>query len=104
MLVLGMQLAVISRKKVAYRYVAAVSVIRIIISPLLAVGILYFLPVNDTVKQVAIILAAMPTAANTTMLALQFNTEPDLVSFTTLVTTLISIISIPLVLFFLGIS
>ncbi|SDN30300.1 hypothetical protein SAMN05518871_104210 [Psychrobacillus sp. OK028] len=104
MLVLGMQLAVISRKKVAYRYVAVVSVIRIIVSPLLAVGILYFLPVNDTVKQVAIILAAMPTAANTTMLALQFNTEPDLVSFTTLVTTLVSIISIPLVLFFLGIS
>nr|WP_320415341.1 AEC family transporter [Psychrobacillus antarcticus] len=103
MLVLGMQLAVISRNRVAYRYVAAVSVIRIIISPLLAVGILYFLPVNDTVKQVAIILAAMPTAANTTMLALQFNTEPDLVSFTTLITTLISIVSIPLVLFFLGV-
>ena len=99
-----MQLAVISRKKVAYRYVAAVSVIRIIVSPQPAVGILYFLPVNDTVKQVAIILAAMPTAANTTMLALQFNTEPDLVSFTTLVTTLVSIFSIPLVLFFLGIS
>lgn len=103
MLVLGMQLAVISKKQVAYRYVTAVSIIRMVVSPLLAAGILYFMPVNDLIKQVAILLAAMPTAANTTMLALQFDTEPDLVSFTTLVTTIISIFTIPIVLYFLGV-
>lgn len=103
MLVLGMQLAVISRKKVAYRFVSAVTVIRMVVSPLLAVVIVYFMPLNDLIKTVFIIQAAMPTAANTTLLALQFGTEPDLVSFTTFVTTLISIISIPLVLFFLGV-
>lgn len=103
MLVLGMQLAAISRKRVAYRYVSAVSMIRMIASPLIAVGILYFMPVNDLLKSVIIVQASMPAAANTTMLALQFGTEPDLVSFTTFFTTLISIITIPVVLFFLGV-
>ncbi len=103
MLVLGMQLAAISRKRVAYRYVSAVSIIRMIASPLIAVGILYFMPVNDLLKAVIIVQASMPAAANTTMLALQFGTEPDLVSFTTFFTTLISIITIPVVLFFLGV-
>lgn len=103
MLVLGMQLAAISRKRVAYRYVSAVSIIRMAVSPLIAAGILYFMPVNDLLKAVIIVQASMPAAANTTMLALQFGTEPDLVSFTTFITTLISILTIPLVLFFLGV-
>ncbi|OLN23011.1 hypothetical protein BTO30_06435 [Domibacillus antri] len=103
MLVLGMQLAVITTKQVAYRYVSSVAVIRMIVSPLLAMGILSLIPVNDVLKDVMILLAAMPAAANSTMLAIQFGTEPDLVSFTTLVTTLISILTIPLVLFLLGV-
>lgn len=103
MLVLGMQLAAISRKRVVYRYVSAVTVIRMVLSPLIAFGILYFMPVSDLLKAVIILQAAMPAAANTTMFALQFDTEPDLVSFTTFITTLISIITIPLVLLFLGV-
>jgi len=102
MLVLGMQLAAISRKRVAYRYVSAVTVIRMVLSPVIAAGILYFMPVSDMLKAVIILQAAMPAAANTTMFALQFGTEPDLVSFTTFITTLISIITIPIVLFYLG--
>lgn len=103
MLVLGMQLAVIATKRVAYQYVNAVAVIRMAVSPLLAVAIVSFLPVNDLLKDVMILLAAMPAAANTTMFAIQFGTEPDLVSFTTLITTLLSILTIPLVLFLIGI-
>lgn len=103
MLVLGMQLAAIARKKVAYRYVSAVTVIRMVLSPLIAASILYFMPINDLLKAVMIVQSAMPAAANTTMFALQFGTEPDLVSFTTFITTLISIVTIPLVLFFLGV-
>lgn len=43
MLVLGMQLAVITRKKVAYRYVTAVTVIRMVASPVVAMLIIIFL-------------------------------------------------------------
>ncbi|GEK33591.1 AEC family transporter [Kurthia sibirica] len=103
MLILGMQLAVISRKKVNYTAMATTTSIRMIISPLLAAAILFFMPLPTIVKSVLILQAAMPAAANTTMLALQFNTKPDLVSFTTFITTAISIFSIPIVLFFLGV-
>ncbi len=103
MLVLGMQLAVITRKRVAYRYVTSVTFIRMIVSPILAAIILSFLPISTLLKSVLIIQASMPAAANTTMFAIQFGTEPDLVSFTTLVTTIISIVTIPIVLFSLGI-
>lgn len=103
MLILGMQLAVISRKKVNYTAMGATTVIRIVLSPLIATAILAFMPLPTVVKSVLILQAAMPAAANTTMLALQFNTKPDLVSFTTLVTTVLSVISIPIVLYFLGV-
>jgi len=103
MLVLGMQLASISRKKVAYRYVSAVTFIRMVMSPIIAVAILYFMPINDLLKAVIILQSAMPAAANTTMFALQFDTEPDLVSFTTFITTIISILTIPIVLYYLGV-
>lgn len=103
MLVLGMQLAAMSRKRVNYKMVGATTIIRIVLSPVIAAAILYFMPLDPLIKSVLILQSAMPAAANTTMLALQFDTEPDLVSFTTFVTTVISIISIPIVLFFLGV-
>ena len=59
------------------------------------------MPVNDMIKNVYILLAAMPIAANTTLLAVQFNVKPDLTSFTTLVTTLLSLVTIPLTLLFI---
>ena len=103
MLVLGMQLAVITRKRVAYRYVTSVTFIRMFVSPILAVVIVSFMPISTLLKSVLIIQASMPAAANTTMFAIQFGTEPDLVSFTTLVTTILSLVTIPIVLFSLGI-
>lgn len=103
MLILGMQLAVIVRKKVPYRYVSIVTGIRMVASPIVAVVILMFFPVSDLLKHVLILQAAMPAAANTTILALQFGTEPDLVSFTTFITTMLSILTIPIGLIFLGI-
>lgn len=103
MLVLGMQLAVITRKRVAYRYVTAVTIIRMVVSPAIAMLIVLFLPVSDMLRTVMIIQASMPAAANTTMFALQFGTEPDLVSFTTFVTTMISILTIPVILLLLGV-
>ena len=103
MLVLGMQLAVIANKRVAYRYVTAVTFIRMVVSPILATVIVSFMPISSLLKSVLIIQAAMPAAANTTMFAIQFGTEPDLVSFTTLITTILSLITIPIVLFCIGV-
>ncbi|WP_428907986.1 AEC family transporter [Niallia sp. Krafla_26] len=101
MLILGMQLAEIKPQKFELKYVNSVTIFRMLISPLLAVVLVSFMPVNDMIKNVFILLAAMPIAANTTLLAVQFNVKPDLTSFMTLVTTLISLITIPLTIFFI---
>ncbi|WP_338453099.1 AEC family transporter [Niallia oryzisoli] len=101
MLILGMQLAEIKSAKFDLKYVNSVTIIRMILSPIIAVILVSFMPVNDLIHKVFILLAAMPIAANTTMLAVQFNVKPDLLSFTTLVTTLISLLTIPITIFFI---
>ncbi|MDM5333928.1 AEC family transporter [Ureibacillus composti] len=102
MLLLGMQLAEIQSQKFEIKYLSPVIVVRMIASPLIAALLVSFMPVNDMIKNVFVLLAAMPVAANTTMLAVQFNTKPNLLSFITLITTVISLITIPLTLYFLG--
>ncbi|MFD1780086.1 AEC family transporter [Fredinandcohnia salidurans] len=102
MLILGMQLAEIKPQKFNIKYVSSITLLRMVVSPLLAVALVQIMPVSELIKHVFILLAAMPVAANTTMLAVQFDCKPDLISFTTLVTTLLSLISIPFVIFLLG--
>lgn len=102
MLILGMQLAEIQSSKFALKYIHSITIIRMIVSPVLAFFFVSVMPVDDLIKKVFILLAAMPVAANTTMLAVQFNVKPDLTSFTTLITTLASLITIPLTLYVIG--
>ena len=101
MLILGMQLAEIKSNKFQLKYVNTVTFIRMILSPLVAILLVSFMPVNDMIHKVFILLAVMPIAANTTMIASQFDVKPDFVSFTTLVTTLISLVTIPITLYFI---
>ncbi|MGD7023896.1 AEC family transporter [Rossellomorea vietnamensis] len=102
MLVLGMQLASISKKNVELKELSGVIFIRLVISPVIAYAITVMLSLDTLLASVLIVLAAMPTAANTTMFAVQFDTEPDLVSFSTLVTTSMSIITVPLMVMLLS--
>ncbi|WP_411842761.1 AEC family transporter [Salinicoccus sp. HZC-1] len=103
MLILGMQLAQIKKENFELKNINAVIAIRMIISPVVAMGLVLFMPVGETMKMVFIILNAMPVAANSTMLAVQFNVKPNLVSFSTLVTTLLSLLTIPLFLYLVGV-
>lgn len=96
MLVLGMQLAKISLKQVEKEKITYAIVIKLAIAPLVAYIITLFLPVDTLLKQLMIIMAAMPSAANTTMYAIQFNTKPEFVSTSTLITTVLSLISLPI--------
>lgn len=47
---------------------------------------------------VLIIISAMPTAATTTMYAIEFDTEPELVSTITFISTVVSIVTITVLL------
>ncbi|WP_017549745.1 AEC family transporter [Salinicoccus carnicancri] len=103
MLILGMQLAEIRKENFELRNINAVVLIRMVVSPIVAMVLVMFMPVDETMKMVFIILNAMPVAANSTMLAVQFNVKPNLVSFSTLVTTLLSLLTIPFFLYLIGI-
>lgn len=103
MLILGMQLAEIRKENFELRNINAVVLIRMVVSPIAAMVLVMFMPVDETMKMVFIILNAMPVAANSTMLAVQFNVKPNLVSFSTLVTTLLSLLTIPFFLYLIGI-
>lgn len=98
MIVLGMQLAQIRIRKMKWGKVSVGVIVRLIISPILAFLITGFLPFNPLLRNVLIVLSAMPSAATTTMLSLKFDTEPELVSSTTLISTLLSTVTLSILL------
>ncbi|UOQ94450.1 AEC family transporter [Halobacillus shinanisalinarum] len=98
MILLGMQLANITVKSLDWGKISYAATLRLVGSPLIAWGLTVLLPMSDLMANVLIISAAMPSAATTTMYAVQFDSKPDLVSSITLITTIISVVTIPLVL------
>ncbi|MFG6147941.1 AEC family transporter [Halobacillus sp. B23F22_1] len=98
MILLGMQLANITVKNLDWGKLSYAASLRLAGSPLIAWGLTTILPMSDLMANVLIISAAMPSAATTTMYAVQFDSKPELVSSITLITTLLSVITIPIVL------
>jgi predicted permease len=97
MLVLGMQL----ERAVAPehpRLVALAAVLSLIVSPLLALGLVSLLGMSGAARQAALIQASMPTAVVTTILALEFDVVPSFVTSVVFVTTLISPLTVTLLI------
>jgi predicted permease len=57
---------------------------------------------TGVMRSVVILDSAMPSAANTSILAMKYNNEPELVSSVVFVTTVASLLIIPFLLFLLG--
>lgn len=96
MIVLGIQLSTIAFREISFKLVGAIVFIRLMISPLIMLGLVYLVGIEGSLLgNVLVIISAMPTAANTTMFAVQFDIIPDLVSATTLISTILSLISLP---------
>lgn len=104
MIILGMQLATISPAHIDISRVAVTSIIKLVVSPVIAYGLIVWIPVEPLVKQIFILTAGMPTAANATMLAVQFNADPKFVSGVTFITTLLSIPTVALMLYLVEIG
>ncbi|WP_163538510.1 AEC family transporter [Gracilibacillus sp. YIM 98692] len=98
MIVLGMQLAQIRLGDIEVGRLSVAVGFRLILAPVIAFLITLPLPLDEMVKDILILMAAMPTAANTTMYALQFNATPGFVSSATLVSTILSIVTLPILL------
>ena len=103
MVVIGLRLADMSFKGMAkdkemYVFLA----LRHVILPLLSLGIVklvgLFLPLDPAVEMVTVILAAAPAATSATMFAEKFDCDAIYVSRLVTVSTLVSIVTIPLLL------
>ncbi|WP_173915439.1 AEC family transporter [Halobacillus sp. Marseille-Q1614] len=99
MITLGMQLANIKLDVLDVNKVSAALIIKLIVAPIIATFIVWGLPVDELVKQIMIIMAATPTAANTTMYAIQYQTDAHTVTSATLATTVVSLFTIPVVIY-----
>ncbi|WLD94414.1 AEC family transporter [Alkalihalobacillus sp. AL-G] len=102
MIVLGIQLSKIKFRGIPFKSVGFTVLFRLLLSPIITIGIVYMLGIDHTVLGTTmVLLAAMPTAANTTIFAVQFEVEPNFVSSTTLIGTVLSIVTLPIWFFFL---
>lgn len=98
MIMLGMQLGSVMRKKPNWQVVISGVVLKMFIAPILAFIFVLFANVDPLVGTVLIIISAMPTAATTTMYAIEFDTEPELVSTITLFSTVLSVVTLSILL------
>lgn len=98
MIVLGTQLGSITGIKLDWQVITSSVLLKMIIAPLFAAGFVYFLDINPLIGAILIIISAMPPAATTTMYAIEFDTEPELVSSITFISTVTSILTITILL------
>lgn len=98
MVLLGMQLGSIVSMKQNLQVILSGVVLKMFIAPLFAFLFISLFTVDPLIALVLIIISAMPTAATTTMYAIEFDTEPELVSSITFISTAVSIVSLSVLL------
>ena len=100
LLILGMQLR--RRKPLgSFGPLGTATALRLVASIPIAFGVAYLLGLTDLALRVGIMQAAMPTAVNTTILALEFDTWPHFVSNVVVATTVGSLITLTVLVVFL---
>lgn len=91
MLIIGMILARIKPEQFLDKSVLLFSAHRLIILPAIVYGICLLLPVSPTARAVSVLLAAMPVAINTSILAERYNGDSVYTTKLIVVSTLLSI-------------
>jgi len=100
MMVLGMQLERAGKLEKPL-WVGLATVLTLVVSPLLAFGLVNVLDLSGAARQAAMIEASMPTAVVTTILALEYEVMPSFVTSVVFVSTLLSPITVTLLIAFL---
>ena len=98
LLALGMQLSSLTLNSIRKKELWLAIAIKMFASPTLGVIIALLLPVDPLIRTVLMVISFMPTAANTTLFAVRFNVEPELVASSAFVSTLLSTVTLPIVL------
>ncbi|MEW6697882.1 MAG: AEC family transporter [Bacillota bacterium] len=99
LILLGMSLAKITVQRKALAFVSLATFMKLVAYPLVGLAILeFFFPLDSLAAKIMLLCAATPTAATTTLLAVQFDTKPELVSTVTFTTTAASLLTVSFVL------
>lgn len=98
MVVVGSMLAEVEWKTVFDREVLLVSVIRLVVLPVLVGIVLKFLPLDQTAAGVSLILTSMPAGTTTALMAGQYGADAKFGSKCVFVTTVLSLITVPLMM------
>ena len=97
MFVIGTRLANVSFKKMVLNKNAYItSIFKLVVMSLVSMLLVVFLPVSQTVKYTVFFLLSMPSATNTVLYATRFNKDADEASVYVLTTTILCILTIPL--------
>lgn len=100
MLIIGSSLAAIPFREVFREIrIYPITVMRLIIVPILTWLVLRMFITNQLMLGVLVVLSGMPTATNATMLSLEYGANEKYASTTVFVTTLLSVATIPLLVF-----
>ncbi|AFZ49359.1 AEC family transporter [Dactylococcopsis salina] len=99
LIILGMQLA--STRFTVGKYQLFASVLRLIIAPAIALFVGIMLNLTGLDLKVLVLQTAMPAAVNTVLMVGEFGGEPDRAAKTVVVSTVLSFISLPAVLWIL---
>ncbi|MBE6485894.1 MAG: AEC family transporter [Methanosphaera stadtmanae] len=75
-----------------------ISIVRLLIAPILLYILLLHFGFDGLILQVSVLEAAMPTAMNTLVLAITYDLDVDLVSSVIFVTTILSVLTLPLII------
>lgn len=98
LLIIGSSLSHIPlRDMLGNRFVYSVTVLRLFVNPLLVGFALRLLGIDPFVCQVAMVLSAMPAATNGILFCLQYGKDERVMTQGLFLTTLFSVVSIPLV-------
>ena len=74
-------------------------VLRLIVGPIIALGIILLFKVDGIVAQALLIGSAMPTSVNSAVIAQEYNNHPDLAAQIVLFSTLISAFTVSMVIY-----
>jgi predicted permease len=98
---LGLELARAKLSDYEWRVFVATGV-RLLVAPLVAIGLAYVVGMQGLTRSVSIIEESMPTAVMASLIATEFHTRPDFVTSVIVLSTLGSTVTLTLLLLFLG--
>jgi malate permease and related proteins len=101
LLVLGMQMADMTGLA-GVRLAVPATLMRLALGPVVAVLVAALLGIEGLSRSVSILEASMPTAVIAIILATEYDVQPAAVTSTVVASTLLSVVSLPLVIYFLG--